>query len=919
MEPATRAVSPPAPTGDPHVVYDELLPVLVQCFAIILLGYSSGRFGLIGSAETRSLNVFVSYFALPAVAFKSLATIALGQVNWKFLAALALGKAAVFVAVAAVTLLLVRRPLSFGKAGLYAIAATQSNDFGLGYPLISHLFDRTQPTFSHYLYLVSPIQLAFLNPIAFLMMEYSRSESEDSPSPITRRVLSTVAGIFKNPVVLAPALGILWNVATSACALPYVFQIIVDSLGDAFIASTLFLLGLNMVGQLSSMGKYAALTPVLLIAAKILVCPLVIREIVNLLQVSLNEKDTRDFGNFGFLYGMIPMAPSVFIFATQYGLPTAAVSTAMVAGTFLSAPFIFISATMSQISRGGLRNFFTTMGNTMVYSGTVSTVCCLWLLVVLGRKRRSVTHGTTFFLVVCQLATAVGGVLWIACDPHDPSSTIGFVQSALSITGIFASRIWTAIVAALLMLLHWRSLCFVLRMKWLIVIFGFGSSFLVALSLCLSIPKRGSRLGTADPNFQFGDVQAIVAVGVLLSSLVVTIVSMVFQQRFRMQTRGYAPLGSGSDEEDDRTAQTDVTSSPTCSSNRSSSEQDLKDTKKKDDSCTGDCENCGSCSGDEDHAVADLEDILNHSRRTRHHSGSPSHSRSARQTTSFGMVQSSSAHGFINTNHQSDIETPSSSRMADQTADLLCGPQFNCDKEQVKQCLAIVEAYHERTGQDRIPQDEVVELESSTPPDGDLHQVFRHLVLLLLLSVSMVVGLAVSFWQLLLTDVPTGILVELEFLDIVLNYGQGMITFLVFGLDAKWLVRQLSNLWNCIAHGPRMGRDTGVLTLPREDELPTETRQISVQFRMYHYASCVADITAPRRGLDGTVFQLAFVGRELVDWLIAVGLCQDRTQALRYGKRLLEGRVIRHALGRRHFQDEQYTYVFLPSLATNVS
>ncbi|CAN8002472.1 unnamed protein product, partial [Ixodes hexagonus] len=914
----TPAVTPPVPTGDPHVVYDELLPVLVQCFAIILLGYSSGRFGLIGSAETRSLNVFVSYFALPAVAFQSLATIALGQVNWKFLAAIALGKAVVFVAVAAVTLLLVRRPLSFGKAGLYAIAATQSNDFGLGYPLISHLYDGTQPTFSHYLYLVSPIQLAFLNPIAFLLMEYSRSETEGAPPPITRRIMSTVAGIFKNPVVLAPALGILWNVATNASSLPYVLRITVGSLGDAFIASTLFLLGLNMVGQLSSMGKYAALTPVLLITAKILVSPLVIREIVNLLQVSSNEKDARDFGNFGFLYGMIPMAPSVFIFATQYGLPTAAVSTAMVAGTFLSAPFVFISATMSQISRGGLRDFFSTMGNAMVYSGAVSAVCCLWLLVVLGRKRHSVTHGTTFFLVVCQLATAVGGVLWIACDPHDLSSTIGYVQSALSITGIFASRIWTAIVAALLALLHWRSLCFVLRMKWVIVVFGFGSSFLVALSLCLSIPKRGSRLGTADPNFQFGDVQAIVAVGVLLCSLLVTIISMVFQQRFRLQTRGYAPLGSSSDDEQDQTVHTDVTSSPASSSKIHSGDRDLGHTKK-DDSCTGDCENCGSCSGDEDQTVTDLEDILSKSRRTRHHSRASSRTQSVRQTTSFGMPQSLSTHGSINADH-SDIETPpSSSRMADYTADLLCGPQFNCDKEQVKECLAIVEAYHERNGQDRVQHDEVVELESSTPPDGDPHQVFRHLVLLLLLSVSMVIGLAVSFWQLLLADVPTGILVELEFLDIVLNYGQGMMTFLVFGLDAKWLVRQLSSLWNCIAHGPRRGRDTGVLMLPQEDELPAETRQICVQFRMYHYASCVADIAAPRRGLNGTVYQLAFGGRDLVDWLIAVGLCQDRIQAVRYGRRLLEGRVVRHAAGRLHFHDEHYTYVFQPSIATDVS
>lgn len=869
-----------------NVVYDELVPVLIQCFSVIIFGYFSGRLGLIGSSETRSLNVFVSYFALPAVAFKALATIALDQVNWRFLAALALGKAVVFVAVAALTLLLVQRPSSFGKAGLYAIAATQSNDFGLGYPLISRLYDKSQPTFSHYLYLIAPVQLIFLNPIAFLFMEYSRSEDGTTQRPLSRRLLYTVAGILKNPVVIAPTLGVIWNIAAGGKNPPYVLQRILDSLADAFIGSALFLLGLNMVGQLTSMGKYAALTPVLLVCAKILAVPLVIREIVNLLQVGATERDARDFSNFGFLFGMLPMAPSVFIFATQYGLPTAAVSTAMVAGTFLSAPFIFISATMSQIKRGGLGDFFVTLGNAMVYSGLISAVCCIWLLVVLWRKHDRAVHGTTFLLVICQLATAVGGALWAVCDPDDSSSVLGYVQSVLSVTGIFASRIWTATLATLLALLHWRSLCFVLRVKWIFVVTGFGTSLLVALTLCFSIPKRGSRLGSADPNFQFGDMQAILAVSVLVASLLVTTVSLVFQQRFRLQTRGYALLGgSSSDNEEDQGRETLNVSTPALTSQTGplSGGGDSND-------CNGDCDNCGTCSGEEDHRdVKDLEDIADKPRRKKH-----------------AKLKGSS----INTT-QSDMMLPSTSSGAVRTADHLCGPEFNCDKEQIKECMSIVESYQQRTLRERDGHDEVVEVEGWSTCDEDPHEVFQHLVLLLLLSTSMVVGLAVSCWQLLVADAPTGILIELEFLDIVLNYGQGLLTFLVFGLDTKWLLQRMSRLWNYLANGLRPGRDTSA-TLPREEDLPSETRQICIQFRAYHYASCIADIAAQRQGLDGTMIGSAFFGCELVDWLMAVGLCQDRMQATRYGRRLLEGRVIRHATGRQHFQDEPYTYIFVP-------
>ncbi|KAH7985540.1 hypothetical protein HPB52_025582 [Rhipicephalus sanguineus] len=898
--PASAISSATSAPGDGNVIYSELLPVLIQCFAIILLGYFSGRAGLIGPAETRSLNVFVSYFSLPATAFKSLAVIALGEVNWRFLAAVAIGKCIVFAVVFAVTLaLLSRQPASFAKAGLYAIASSQSNDFGLGYPLIVHLYDKVQPTFSHYLYLVAPVQLAFLNPIGFVMMEYGRPRQDSGRSGTRSRILSTLKGIVKNPVVIAPALGIVWNVSTSNAPLPSVIERICDSFADAFIAAALYLLGLSMVGKVGSMGKYAALTPALLVTVKIVVCPLVIRELVNLLNVADNERDMKDFGNFGFLYGMIPMAPSVFIFATQYDLPTAAVSTGMVFGTFLSAPLIFITATVSQIKKRSLKDFAVTIGQTMVTSSAISTACCLWLLVVLFRRRHSVTHARH----------GPGWSLWAATSIDNPLSPVAYTQSVLSIAGIFAARIWTAILAGVLALLHWRSLCYVLRLKWLIAVAGFGSSVLVALSLCLTIPKRGSRLGDTDPNFQFGDIQAVVAVTVLLTSLLFTVVSLIVQHRFRLRMRDYMPIGGGSDDDERNTSpHSDHSHDHTLRHMPLSHEKE----RAQSPGCTGDCEDCDNCSDHEerDSTVPDLEDLVSSPKPKRNVRRLPKSSKSANPSTALSASVNS---------RRLEFHVSPSQQVPSTSFDQLCGPLFSCDKQQVRQCMGLVGTYNQQTAIRVQNADEVLDLDSAPQVEDDVHQVFRHTLLCLLLSVSMVIGLAVSLWQLLIYDTPTGILVELEFLDIIMNYGQGMLTFLVFGLDANWLLRSLTNAWYFVTCRRQRPRGAATLVLPRFEDLSPETRQICTQFQVYHRDACITDICRSRPGLDGTELHLAFVGKDLVDWLIAVGLCHDRVQAARYGKALLEGRVIAHATGRHHFCDELYTYTFLPSHEMDVS
>lgn len=61
------------------------------------------------------------------------------------------------------------------------------------------------------------------------------------------------------------------------------------------------------------------------------------------------------------------------------------------------------------------------------------------------------------------------------------------------------------------------------------------------------------------------------------------------------------------------------------------------------------------------------------------------------------------------------------------------------------------------------------------------------------------------------------------------------------------------------------------------------------------------------------VFPQVFCGTELVDWLLLVGLARDRSEAIKYGKHLVNGRVIRHIKDLHHFHDQPFFYTFSPA------
>lgn len=116
-------------------ILENLYPAVIDVFVVILSGYACGRSGLISEVQGQGLNVFVSKFALPAMLFRSMATLKFGRVNWILMLCVMISKSIVFFSVLIFALVLSSRPTQYGRAGIFAIFASQSNDFALGYPI----------------------------------------------------------------------------------------------------------------------------------------------------------------------------------------------------------------------------------------------------------------------------------------------------------------------------------------------------------------------------------------------------------------------------------------------------------------------------------------------------------------------------------------------------------------------------------------------------------------------------------------------------------------------------------------------------------------------------------------------------------------------------------------------------------------
>ncbi|KAI5645450.1 membrane transport protein domain-containing protein [Phthorimaea operculella] len=518
---------------------DNLYPALFQCFAIIICGYIAGRLSIVSPSESKGIGTFVGTFALPSLIFLSLARLDFSTVNWTFLVAILLAKGIVFFSVITVTLL-VSKPLNLARAGIFAIFCTQSNDFALGYPIINAIYEKTHPEYALYLYLMAPISLAILNPVAFVLMEVSKQQAtrqamNEEERKINVSKLKLVKQIFKgivyNPVLAMTVLGILGNILFKHKLSIYI-EGLLQVFGDAFSASALFLLGLRMVGQIHRLKGPALLLPCVLIMVKLIVLPVVMREFVSALKPGYNDTETSSLSTYAFLYGTIPTAPAVFVFSNLYQLEIDLMASSMVICTFLSAPMMYLSAQVISLVKDyeeQLKKFGFDLSIVALISG-------VWVLMVfiVTKKYKRMPHRLTMCLLSSQILLAISVIWGGPLKTYTPSWHV-LLQQSLRTFAMYSCLLWTSMLSVGILMLESRGPCFVVTL-WPVLCFVAWGAPAVMVGVLLATKVTVGELDS--------DCIDAIRLCLLVFCLTVTTGCLIVYIRFRRRTAVFASLSA---------------------------------------------------------------------------------------------------------------------------------------------------------------------------------------------------------------------------------------------------------------------------------------------------------------------------------------------------------------------------------------
>ncbi|OWJ99825.1 hypothetical protein Celaphus_00015752, partial [Cervus elaphus hippelaphus] len=497
----TKTLSSPVTHGfnstndPPSMSITRLFPALLECFGIVLCGYIAGRANVITSTQAKGLGNFVSRFALPALLFKNMVVLNFSNVDWSFLYSILIAKASVFFVVCVLTLLVASPDSRFSKAGLFPIFATQSNDFALGYPIVEALYQTTYPEYLQYIYLVAPISLMMLNPIGFIFCEIQKWKDTQNASQNKVKILGLgLLRVLQNPIVFMVFIGIAFNFILDQ-KVPEYMENFLDGLANSFSGSALFYLGLTMVGKIKKLKKSAFVVLILLITAKLLVLPLLCREMVELLDKDDNVVNHTSLSNYAFLYGVFPVAPGVAIFATQFNMEVEIITSGMVISTFVSAPIMYVSA--------WLLTFPTMDPKPLAYA------------------IQNVSFDISIISLVSLSIVCAGMMIWnFVKEKNFVGQILVFV---LLYSSLYSTYLWTAIS---LFLLKKRE-----RVQipvGIIIISGWGIPALLVGVLLITGKHNGESIDSA---FFYGKEQMIITAVTLFCSIVIAGISLMCMNR----------------------------------------------------------------------------------------------------------------------------------------------------------------------------------------------------------------------------------------------------------------------------------------------------------------------------------------------------------------------------------------------------
>lgn len=214
-------------------ILDVLLDPILPVFAIMALGFASGRSGHLTIAEARILNRVVMSVFLPILLFGLTSTAPIHQISYGPLLVYFASEIGVLAAGFAVARVLFRLPPAESFVLAFAAIFTNTVMYVLPISLLIYGEEAALPVTS-VVTLDSTVTFAF----AVITMQMLNRSGES--------LATGLGGVFRNPIIIAIALGAAANL--SGLEVPPSLRTFIDFNGKAMPPVALFALGVAMSG-----------------------------------------------------------------------------------------------------------------------------------------------------------------------------------------------------------------------------------------------------------------------------------------------------------------------------------------------------------------------------------------------------------------------------------------------------------------------------------------------------------------------------------------------------------------------------------------------------------------------------------------------------------------------------------------------
>ena len=301
---------------------EAVVNVVLPVFGIILAGYLAGVYRVLGQASSEALNPFVFYVALPVLLFHSLAGVeAARALNGPFLLAYGAGQAITMALAMAFACVVYKARLA--DASVFGLTALFGNTGYLGIPLAALAFGvaGALPAI-----VATAFQSAVFIGLAAALIEIDLGRRSQTSAGMASIVRHALLAVLRNPLFVAPALGIAWSLI--GLPLPGPVDTFCRILGSAAGPAALFSIGLFLVGK--PFGENVK--PVTALSVfKLLLHPL----ITAFLCFRVFDVDPL-WAKIAVLMAALPAGANCFVLARHYGIAVERTSAAILATTVAS-------------------------------------------------------------------------------------------------------------------------------------------------------------------------------------------------------------------------------------------------------------------------------------------------------------------------------------------------------------------------------------------------------------------------------------------------------------------------------------------------------------------------------------------------------------------------------------------------------